>query len=289
MREYYIRREGDEDASGPYNLDQITSLFEAGKLEKDAYVYDIDTENWILIEECEELMKELFPEKKKLTLRSKDASAEDDGEEGASDEAEAGSTDESNDASSESTEKKKGPRLKRKAEEEEKKKSISVTAMLAQAEGREGDDPKGKSPIEKRAQAAFVGLRFATLFTFGSAISMVFLEWELALTADFIAMMKSPYLAFAAVDIILGFFLLLQVTEVFPLLRFRAAIGLGALSVLFLTSGDPKLAAANTALAISTYFSTATLSLPRAAIPCGIFGTLSLAIYGWQIIWPLFA
>lgn len=285
MREYYIRREGDEDASGPYDLDQITSLFEAGKLEKDAYVYDIDTENWILIEECEELMKELFPEKKKLTLRSKDSSAEDDSEEGSSDEADA----ESKDATSESTEKKKGPRLKRKAEEEEKKKSISVTAMLAQAEGREGDDPKGKSPVEKRAQAAFVGLRFATLFTFGAAISMVFLEWELALTADFIAMMKSPYLVFAAVDVILGFFLLLQVTEIFPLLRFRAAIGLGALSVLFLTSGDPKLAAANAVLAISTYFSTATLSLPKAAIPCGIFGTLSLAVYGWQIIWPLFA
>lgn len=285
MREYYIRREGDEDASGPYDLDQITSLFEAGKLEKDAYVYDIDTENWILIEECEELMKELFPEKKKLTLRSKDSSAEDDSEEGSSDEADA----ESKDATSESTEKKKGPRLKRKAEEEEKKKSISVTAMLAQAEGREGDDPKGKSPVEKRAQAAFVGLRFATLFTFGAAISMVFLEWELALTADFIAMMKSPYLVFAAVDVILGFFLLLQVTEIFPLLRFRAAIGLGALSVLFLTSGDPKLAAANSVLAISTYFSTATLSLPKAAIPCGIFGTLSLAVYGWQIIWPLFA
>ena len=57
MREYYIRREGDEDASGPYNIDQITSLFEAGKLEKEAFVYDIDGENWIPIEECSELMK----------------------------------------------------------------------------------------------------------------------------------------------------------------------------------------------------------------------------------------
>ena len=161
--------------------------------------------------------------------------------------------------------------------------------MLAQAEGREGDDPKGKSPIEKRAQAAFVGLRFATLFTFGAAIAMIFLEWELALTANFIEMMKSPYLVFAAVDIVLGLFLLLQVTEIFPLVRFRAAIGLGALSILFLTSGDPKLAAANVVLAISTYFSTATLSLPKAAIPCGIFGTVSLGYYVWEIIWPRFA
>ncbi|MBT6379477.1 MAG: DUF4339 domain-containing protein, partial [Opitutales bacterium] len=47
MREYYIRREGDEDAKGPYDIDQLSSLFEAGKVERDAYVYDIDQETWI--------------------------------------------------------------------------------------------------------------------------------------------------------------------------------------------------------------------------------------------------
>lgn len=286
MPEYYIRREGDEDASGPYDLDQITSLFEADKLEKTAYVYDIDTEDWIPIEECEELMKELFPEKKKLTLRSKDSAAEtEESEENAADEASPDPTDTAPDEDSS----KKTPRLKRKNKEEEKKKSISVTAMLAQAEGREGDDPKGKSPVEKRAQAAFIGLRCATLFMFGSALAMIFLEWELALSADFINMMESPYLIFAVVDIILGFFLLLQMTEVFPLVRFRAAIGLGTLSILFLSSGDPKLAAANATLAISTYFSTAALSIPKATLPCGILGTLSLGVYVWQIILPIFS
>ncbi len=63
MREYYIRKEGDEEASGPYNLDQITSLIEAGKLDKEAYVYDIDKEEWIPIEENEELMDILYPQK----------------------------------------------------------------------------------------------------------------------------------------------------------------------------------------------------------------------------------
>ena len=90
MREYYIRREGDEDANGPYDIDQLSSLFEAGKLEKNAYVYDIDNESWITIEECEELMKILFPEKKKLTLRSNDPTPEPDSEE--SDESEGQAT-----------------------------------------------------------------------------------------------------------------------------------------------------------------------------------------------------
>lgn len=277
MREYYIRREGDEDASGPYDLDQITSLFEAGKLEKEAYVYDIDQEVWVTIEECAELMKILFPEKKKLTLRSEDATDESESEENAQS------------GTSEKSKSKSGPKLKRKTEEAEKKKSISVTEMLAQAEGREGDDPKGKSPIQKRAQAAFIGLRFTTLFILGSAAAMVFLELDLVLAADFIKMMGSPYLIFAVVDIILGFFLLLQVTSIFPLVRFRAAIGLGTLSILFLTSGDPLLAATNVVLSISIYFSTAALSLPRAAIPFGIIGSLGLAGYIALVILPHFS
>ena len=66
MREYFIRKEGDDESSGPYNLDQITSLIEAGKLDKETDVYDIDQEQWITIEENEELMEILYPQKKKL-------------------------------------------------------------------------------------------------------------------------------------------------------------------------------------------------------------------------------
>ena len=283
MREYYIRREGDEDASGPYDLDQITSLFEAGKLEKEAYVYDIDQEAWIIIEECEELMKVLFPEKKRLTLRSDDAPTQPQVEKDEEQSENDAQTDEPK-----KEKKKSGPKLKRKAQVQEKKKAISVTAMLAQAEGRDSEDASGKSPIQRRAQSAFIGLRFTTLFTVGAAASMIFLKWDLVLAANFLNMMKSPYLVFAVVDLILAFLLLLQVTTVFPLVRFRAAIGLGTLSVLFLTSGDPLLAAANAVLCISIYFSTATLSIPRAAIPCGIAGSLGLAGYIALVIIPIF-
>ena len=284
MREYYIRREGDEDANGPYNIDQLSSLFEAGKLEKDAYVYDIDNETWITIEECEELMKILFPEKKKLTLRSDDPEPEPDSEE----------SDESEEKPTETAKGDKKSRNKSNSKKQtekpvdKKKQSISVTQMLAQAEGRDSEKPGGKSPIEKRAQAAFIGLRFATLFILGSAASMICLELDLVLAADFLKMLKSPYLIFAMVDLILGFFLILQVTEVFPLVRFRAAIGLGTLSILFLTSGEPLLAASNAVLAISTYLCTATLSLPRAAIPFGITGTLGLMGYIALVILPAF-
>lgn len=266
MREYYIRKEGDEEASGPYNLDQITSLIEAGKLEKEAYVYDIDKEEWIPIEECEELMTELFPKKKKLTLQAEPEALET--EEGGSG-------------------KKKSKKDSDSAELLQPKQGISVQTMLAQAEGREGDDISGKSPLEKRAQSAFLGLRFTTLFVLGSAVAMAFLEWDLVKSANAINMVKSPYILFGIADVLLGIVLLLQVTEIYPLVRFRAAIGLGALTILFITSGDPLLALANAVLSVGIYFCTATLNT-RKVIPFCITGVLGLAGYIALVILPIF-
>ena len=262
MREYYVRREGDEEASGPYNLDQITSLIEAGKLDKEAYVYDIDKEQWIPIEENEELMEILYPQKKKLSLQVEPEETEEEAK------------------AREKAEKKK-PK-----DADEGKKSISVPEMLAQAEGR--DDSGGRSPVEKRARSAFLGLRFTTLFILGAAVSMIFLEWDLVKTANALRMLESPYLIFAVVDIVLGIILLLQVTEIYPLVRLRAAIGLGTLTILFLTSGDPLLAVANGILCLSIYFCTATLSTPK-VIPFCITGVIGLAGYITLVILPIFS
>ena len=260
MCEYYVRKEGDEEASGPYNLDQITSLIEAGKLDKRAYVYDIDKEEWIPIEENGELMDVLFPQKTKLTLRNEPEKTE---AEKASD------------------------KKSRRSELGVEKAGISVQRILAQAEGREGDDLIGKSPVEKRAQSAFLGLRFTTLFVLGSTVTMAFLEWDLVKTANAIQMVRSPYILFGIADMLLGIVLLLQVTEIYPLVRFRAAIGLGALTILFFTSGDPLLAIANVVLSVSIYFCTATLNT-RKVIPFCITGILSLAGYIALVILPFF-
>ena len=259
MLEYCVRKEGDEEASGPYNLDQITSLIEAGKLDKGAYFYDIDKEEWTPIKENGELMDVLFPQKKKLTLQTEPE---------------------------ETDEEKASNKKSKHSELENEKAGISVQKILAQAEGREGDDLSGKSPVEKRAQSAFLGLRFTTLFVLGSAVTMAFLEWDLLKTANAIQMARSPYLLFGIADVLLGIVLLLQVTEIYPLVRFRAAIGLGALSILFFTSGDPLLAIANVVLSVSIYFCTATLS-NRKVIPFCVTGVLGIAGYILLVILPI--
>lgn len=298
MREYYIRREGDEDASGPFDIDQISSLIEANKLDANAYYYDIETESWLLISSNEELMDTLFPKKRKLGLRTEESEAEKKRlaeEEAVQKAIERAKAEEARKAAGETLEsensaedapaeeavtpdkkKKKEPSKKEKRKAEENKK-LEVTRMLAQAEGRD-NDASGKSPREKQAAVAFIGLRFLTLFFAASVLCMSFLEYELLLTANALAMAKSPFLIVAAFDLIVVVTLLLQVTEVYPLLRFRAAVGAGLFTLLFYSSGDTILLLSNLLLMGAIYFCSAMIKV-RFLTVCTGAGVLGILGY----------
>lgn len=311
MREYYIRREGDEDSSGPFDLDQISSLMEAGKLDTSAYFYDIESETWKPISSNQEMMDTLFPKKQKLSLRTKEVEEQRKQEEEAAKakaaEEAAMSAENQNAAASEqesaaaaSTEMegapaadgnpapataaksstKKEPKLKKPEEPAPEK--IEVTRMLAMAEGR-ADDPTGKSPREKKAAVAYFGLRLLTLFFIGSIASLVYLDWELVMTADAVAMAKSPYLLIAAFDLIVTVVLLLQVTEIYPLVRFRAAIGAGFLSVLFYGSGDDILLVSNLLLMVAIYFASAIVKI-RYLLISALMGMIGLFGYIYSFL-----
>lgn len=306
MREYYIRREGDEDASGPFDIDQISSLIEADKLDPSAYYYDIESESWLLISSNQELMDTLFPKKRKLSLRTAEVEAEQKRQaeeeaakkaaeaEAAKTEGEADGETEDGEATAETGEKKesdakqdsKDAKEKKKKDKKDSKKGedgeqkpekIDVTRMLALAEGRENDS-SGKSPREKQAAVAFFGLRFLTLFFIASILAMVYIEKDLVMTANAIQMAKSPYLLIAAFDLLVLVTLLLQVTEVYPLLRFRAAIGAGLLSMLYFSSGDTILLVSNLFLMIAVYFCSAIIKI-RYLIVFGATGLVGILGY----------
>jgi hypothetical protein len=44
--EFYVRGINDAEARGPFTLEQLTSLAEAGQLAPDTYYYDQATEQW---------------------------------------------------------------------------------------------------------------------------------------------------------------------------------------------------------------------------------------------------
>ena len=270
MREYYIRREGDEDSSGPFDMDQIASLFEADKLDAEAYYYEIESESWEKISSNEEMMNTLFPKKKKLTLRTEDPVEEaspqtepsevEGADEKDSDPAEGAEQNPEAESTQAAPSEEKPAEAKKKDDNDGEREKLEVTKMLALAEGR-ANDPSGKSPREKQAAVAYYGLRAITLYFLASVFAMGFIEKDLIMTANAIEMAKSPYVIIGVFDVIMIVILLLQVTEVYPLLRFRAAIGAGLISMLFYASGDYLLLASNLLLMIAIYFSSSIIKI----------------------------
>ncbi len=300
MREYYIRREGDEDSSGPYDIDQISSLIEANKLDATAFYYDIETESWLTISSNQEMMDTLFPKKRKLTLRTPEVEAErkrqaeEEAEaarkakaaEDAAAQTEAGKDDPdavddrpTEEANTEATQVEAEPKEKEESEEQQpqERERMEVTKMLAMAEGR-AHDPSGKTPLEKQAAIAYFGMRLLTVLLIGSLLAMAFIEQDLIKSANAIEMAKSPYMLVAVFDALMTVILLLQVTEVYPLLRFRAAVGAALLSGLFYASGDYLLIAANLMLSIGIYFCSAVLKI-RFLVAAGAIGLLGIFAY----------
>ena len=124
-QEIYIRNQTDTEARGPFNVEQISSLAEAGQVTAETLVYDSTTEQWVALSANPELMAAAFPEKKRLSLKAKE--------------------------------------IKTLNKPDENAKAITVNDMLAAAEGRT-DDTKGKSDPEiAMMRAAKVGLIGATV------------------------------------------------------------------------------------------------------------------------------
>ncbi|MEM9161009.1 MAG: hypothetical protein AAGB46_18315, partial [Verrucomicrobiota bacterium] len=116
-------------------------------------------------------------------------------------------------------------------------------------------------------------------------VSMGYLELDLLQTADIRKIFKSPFTIAAAFDVVLGLLLILGVTEIFSLLRFRAAVGAGLFSILFLASGDPILAVSTVFISISMYFCTVIINTPRILLAC-LPGVLGVIGYVYVLILP---
>ena len=72
-QEFYIRASDETDARGPFTLDQLSSLVEAGQVTPETLYYDTLSEQWVPIDADPEVKAALFPEKKRLRVRARDA------------------------------------------------------------------------------------------------------------------------------------------------------------------------------------------------------------------------
>lgn len=254
--EYFIRGPQEETASGPYSADALITLAEAGKVTPDHFYFDPRMESWALIRSNEVLLKEIFPEKKQLTLRKKTTeeiksiNAGDDGSE-----------------------------------------AVRVQDMLAAAEGHTEETRHVRTQRLWRDRTAAISVPTLGTMLLISALSVLYPSWNIL--SDILnetdgawrLLFQRPVLFLGALDLIMGAFLLLNATEIFPLIRFRAMLGAGFFFVLYganWINGDPQglwMALASLAFGTGLYVCTLTLNFTVmvACASLGIAGALGIA------------
>lgn len=243
-QEFYIRNETDTEARGPFNLEQLSSLLDSGQVTPATLYYEATTEQWTAIDANAELKAALFPEKKKLTVRTRE----------------------------------KLPTLNK---EPEGAAPITVNDMLAAAEGRTADTKDKQDPAEAMARAAAIG-RWAAIVTLLLAAASEILPAADILSAPTAANIVShPLTILGALDLLIAIILGLGVVSVYPFVRFRAALGLGLLGFIFWTHGQPLALLALVAGSVGLYCCTIFVSLLPVVIVAAL-GLVGFGVVAWQ-------
>ena len=240
-QEIYIRNQTDTEARGPFNVEQISSLAEAGQVTAETLVYDSTTEQWVALSANPELMAAAFPEKKRLSLKAKE--------------------------------------IKTLNKPDENAKAITVNDMLAAAEGRT-DDTKGKSDPEiAMMRAAKVGLIGATVTLVAAAAAEILPATEALTSMDPAKIMAQPLVILGVVDVILAVLLGLGMSTIYSFVRFRAALGFGLMGFMFYAQGLSlpliEVAAGTAGLYLCTVFVSLIPVIVAAAAGIGGMGMLA--------------
>ena len=239
--EFYVRGINDAEARGPFGLDQLASLAEAGQITTDTYYYEAESEQWLTLGSSPELKARIWPEKKKLGFKEKEFKAVNQDETGAP--------------------------------------AITVQQFLDAAEGKT-DDTKGKKDKSlEMMKAAMWGTRGAAIIMMLSAVALMLPSIDALTSLDVNKILEKPLVILGALDLAIGVLLMLGVISLYPFVRFRAVFGLGFLGFILWTQGNPTPIVALAAGSAGLYFSTIFVTyLPLAVtLLAGIGGMAALA------------
>ena len=246
-QEIYVRGASDTEARGPFTMEQLVSLVEAGQVSTETYFYDSVTEQWLLISSSPEMKNLLWPEKKKLGFKQKEF----------------------------------------KAINEDKAvgdKPITVQQFLAAAEGKTEDTKDKQDKSVMMMSASIWGTRSAAIISLLSAASLILPGIDDIIAMDLTKILDRPMMFLGAVDVVIGLLLLLGVISLYPFIRFRAVFGLGFMGFLFMTQGQVTPMIAVAAGSVGLYFCTIFLSYIPLAVAAlvGIGGMLMLTTLSYS-------
>jgi hypothetical protein len=245
MQEIYIRNATDTEAKGPYGLEQLVSLAETGGITTETLVYDATAEQWVTLSSNAELMAAIYPEKKKLILKAKE--------------------------------------IKTLNKADENAKAITVDDMLAAAEGRTDETSDKKNPEIAMMRAAKVGM-WAIILTFVvSAAGEILPGVDALMSMEAEQLVQHPLVILGAVDVVLAVLIGLGMVNLYPFVRFRAALGFGLLGFMFYVQGHPISLIEIAVSAGGLYLCTIFVSLLPVIIAAAA-GILGAAAVAWGFI-----
>lgn len=206
MPEYHIRKPDSETAEGPYDIPSLQGLLENGIITPDYLYFDEANGEWKKFSQNADLRDALFPEQKRLILkkrekRSTDLNADD-----------------------------------------ESGKSITVDEILANAEAQ-SEQTKHLyrwQRWQERAIALCAPGMAAILIL--SAVGIFLPEFSTVVSLirdkEWLQLLTQPLLVLGFVDLFLAASCILGATEAFPLIRLRAALGLGYFGYVYWALGN---------------------------------------------------
>lgn len=216
MQEYYIRKIDSDESRGPFTIEQLSSLSEAGQVDPDTLLYDPDREEWETIRDLPEIHHVLFPEKKRLKIKAKD-------------------------------------KIEMLNIESDEDVPISVDDMLAAAEGRTKDTKHHRNLDVLREKAVGIAMFSAALGLLLSGVALLLPSVDILLGFDITEILQTPFIIVGIVDLALALALFLRTSGPYPFIRFRTALGLGFFSFYFFLMEEPLLLATSAAGAIGIY------------------------------------
>ncbi|HVU36562.1 MAG TPA: DUF4339 domain-containing protein [Opitutaceae bacterium] len=244
-QEIYIRNASETEARGPFTIQQVADLAEAGQVTSDTLVYDAETEQWLALNAKPELLAQVFPEKKRLTLKEKQFQT-----------------------------------LNKPPEDA---RAITVNDMLAAAEGRT-DDTKGKGdPSGRMAQAARIGMIGAILTCVVAAAGEILPSVDVITNFEPGKLIAHPLVVLGGIDLVLAVLLALGMASLYPVVRFRAALGLGLVGFIFYAQGlSPQLGEVVLGCA-GLYLCTVVVDLVPAIVAAAA-GVAGMGLLGWYLL-----
>ncbi len=246
-QEIYVRGATDTEARGPFTMEQLVSLVEAGQVTAETYFYDAATEQWLEVGGNPEMKAKLWPEKKKMGFKQKEFKVVSD-------------------------------------EKADSAPPITVQQFLAAAEGKTEDTKGKKDKNVIMMEVAIWGTRSTAAISILSAIALILPNIDAVMSLDVAKILEKPFIILGLVDAGIGLLLLLGVISLYPFVRFRAVFGLGFLGFLFMTQGQLTPMIAIAAGSTGLYFCTIFLSYIPLAVAAllGLGGMAMLATLSYS-------